>query len=194
MMIAKRLSRESGQSTAELAMMMPVVLAFFFWGLQVNIIMFAYHQTAYASFMSARALLVSHNTSSVCGSDCPTTVMNAILTGDLYQGSGANGTGNTFQKVKLTATVRGGTGGKDDSEDQQDFGQNQPTGVQIQLGAINSLPYMDQIDFATFSAYVPTHLGASVWNQTLYPDTYRDQDASTPCYYTDNNTKDNCSS
>jgi hypothetical protein len=78
-----RKKKNSGQSVVEFALMMPVIMAFFFYIFEANIHMSAMHQGSYASYMGARGFLVERN-----GRGKPERIGQAILTGKLFKQSG----------------------------------------------------------------------------------------------------------
>jgi len=162
----RRFSGESGQSTTELALMMPIIFALFFWAFQVNIIMMGYHQVAYASFMAARSFEVQHDEPSH-----PQHVLQMILTGQIYQNN-ENG----------PPSISVGTKRKDTKWDQ-------PDGVKISMPQFASLPYARGL--LNFESSVPTHLGPDEWDKNLWPDKKRDQETDgKACEVTDNNVRD----
>jgi hypothetical protein len=71
--------RSSGQSVTEFALMMPVIMAFFFYVFEANIHMSAMQQGSYASYAAARGFLVKHD-----GKGEPSTFKGKILTGTIW--------------------------------------------------------------------------------------------------------------
>lgn len=155
----KRTRRESGQSVVEFALMMPVIMAVFFYIFEANIHMSAMHQGAYASYMAARGHVVKHN-----GGGDETRIMRAILTGKLFRQSGPPASVSPD-------SLQGGKG---------------VDGVIVDLGNMDSLPYTK--DLLKFRNKVPTHLGPTEWDRQFWSDMPREQDQGPQTeWYTDNN-------
>ena len=164
MTTARTHRNQSGQATTELALMMLIIFALFFWAFQVNILMEAYHQAAYASYMAARGFEVQRQ-----GHGDPDTIQRRILTGDV------------FRKVQGEQTSAQAT-------PRIDSGWGDLDGVKLDLPGFGSLPYVHKL--LTFPTSVPTHLGPNEF--THWPDPLRSDDGS-KCVLTDNNIPDtNC--
>lgn len=162
-----RIHREEGQATTELALMMCVIFAVFFWALQAEIILGGMHQAAYASFNSARILVTSHHHSKDPFNDG----MKKILTGKVFTQSEAGPA--SLQETQRNPGTKYGT----------------VDGVEVDLPRFASLPYARGL--LNFDLQIPTHLGPDEWDQQVYPDQVRDQETGMgPCWETDNNLRD----
>lgn len=157
-------AREAGQSTVEFALMLPVIMTFFFWIFQVNIFMLGYHQMAYASFAAARHHIVER------GSGEEDKVMKAILTGKIYT-SNVSGRPSVEHSTRIDGRWNAG-----------------PDGAQINHPGFQSLPYVRGL--FNIKSEVPTHLGPDEYNTQLYPGHGGRGDAGTGKRLTDNNLTD----
>ena len=162
----RRFRGESGQSTTELALMMPVIFATFFWAFQVNIIMQGYHQVAYASFMAARGFEVQRN-----GRGDPQKIQQRILTGKIFMD-------NVNGPPSASATKR------------SDSAWGDADGATVNMPQFASLPYVRAL--LNFPSKVPTHLGANEYDMMHWSD-MQHMDSGPKCNFTDNNIQDdNC--
>ena len=157
--------RRKGQSTVEFALMMPVIMAFFFWVFETNIYWIGLHQGAYAAYAASRTHLVDGGPTNVD----PKDTMNDLLTGQLWKG-GFNGRNQPRLEM---STLRQG-GGSD--------------GVIIKMPALSTLPYIGLL--LEFDSEVSTHLGWSEFDAQKYPDQVRDREGGQRATVTDNNTTD----
>lgn len=89
-----RTRRRSGQSVTEFALMMPVIMAFFFYAFEANIHMAAMQQASYASYMGARGFLVERN-----GRGKPEKIGKMILTGSIWETASVSADGNDGVKA-----------------------------------------------------------------------------------------------
>ena len=156
-----------GQSTVEFALMMPVIMAFFFWIFETNIYWIGLHQGAYAAYAASRTHLVDGGPTDVD----PEETMEDLLTGQLWKG-GFNGRNRPSLS---TSTLRTGGG---------------PDGVIITMPALSTLPYIGLL--LEFDSEVSTHLGWSEYDETKYPNS-RERECAEPfgCrMVTDNNLRD----
>lgn len=100
--------RTRGQSVTEFALMMPIIMAFFFYIFEANIHMVALHQGAYASYAAARGRVTRHD-----GKGQTQKFKSAILTGKIWNGSnitddGEDGVKTTFGNFASLPYVRCG--------------------------------------------------------------------------------------
>lgn len=160
----RRRASDAGQSTVEFALMIPVIMTFFFWVFQVNIFMLGYHQMAYASFAAARAHTVERN-----GSQPEQEVMDAILTGKIFQ-------------ENVSGPPRIGHSRRQDSRWSVD------DGVRITHSGFESLPYVRGL--FSIRSEIPTHLGPSEFEASIFPGHGGRADGGTQKRLTDNNTDD----
>ena len=91
-----RKRKNSGQSVVEFALMMPIIMAMFFYVFEANIQMTAMHQASYASYMGARGFIVEHD-----GRGKPERIGQAILTGKVFEGARVTADGNDGVKAEL---------------------------------------------------------------------------------------------
>ena len=164
--------KSAGQSTVEFALMMPVIMAFFFWIFQVNIYYTALNQTAWAAFASARTQLVL--TGPGDGGVQAKDTVTRILPGSLYDGVNSD-----------PSTLRSGGG---------------PDGVIVKLPSLATLPYVSSggnglaAPLLKFDTEVSTHLGWQEYNHQKYSDKYEWEDGMPnqggSKTVTDNNLKD----
>lgn len=89
-----RTRRRKGQSVTEFALMMPVIMAFFFYAFEANIHMSAMQQASYASYMGARGFLVQRD-----GRGDPGQIGRMILTGSIWDGANVSADGNDGVKA-----------------------------------------------------------------------------------------------
>ena len=153
---------EAGQSTVEFALMIPVIMTFFFWVFQVNVFMLGYHQMAYASFAAARHHIVER------GQSQEQEVVDAILTGKIY-------TSNVSGKPTFEHSTR------------IDGQWNVTDGAQVNHPGFQSLPYVRNL--FNIKAEIPTHLGPDEYNLQIYSNNDRAK-AGTNKRLTDNNIED----
>lgn len=156
------IANERGQATTELALMMCIIFAFFFWALQAEIILGGMHQGAYAAFNSARILVTKHHG----GKDPDQDGRAKILTGDV------------FKQASLSEDLR----------DNSQWSGAESDGVNLQIPKFASLPYAHVV--LNFDLEVPTHLGPDEWDQGVWTDSERDQEQTQACTVTDNNQQD----
>lgn len=156
--------RRKGQSTVEFALMMPVIMAFFFWIFEANIYWIGLHQGAYAAYAASRAHLVSGGPTQVR----PRDAVADIMTGRLWR----DGDFRPEDRVS-TSTLRGGGG---------------PDGVIVQLPSLSSLPFSR--GFLSVQTEVSTHLGWSEFDSQKYRDRDRDLETGRRQMVTDNNLTD----
>src|SRR5687768_6926289 len=107
--------RSLGQSTVEFALMMPILMTFFFWIFEANIYFVASTQAAYSAYASARSVVVMHGRSNMPQQEVP----QEILTGRIWQ--------QVPPQTQVHQLTQGGLWG-------------QPDGVTVRFGAIGSLP------------------------------------------------------
>lgn len=151
-----------GQSTVEFALMMPIIMAFFFYVFEANIYWSALHQSAWAAYAAARTNLVLGGPAPKGRAVDRTGKM--ILTGRLFE-----------QGVNISpSTLRPGGG---------------PDGVIVRLQGLDSLPYTK--DLLSFNSEVSTHLGWQEYDKMRYPDPYEWESHPLGAkMVTDNNLKD----
>lgn len=160
-----RTREEAGQSTVEFALMIPVIMTFFFWVFQVNIFILGYHQMAYASFAAARSHVVERSQGPQ-----EQQVMDAILTGKIFKE-------NTAGRPTITHDSR-----MDDNWGVSD-------GVTLKHPGFESLPYVRGL--FSIKAEVPTHLGPSEYDMGIRSYNGNDRaKATTRKKLTDNNVED----
>lgn len=168
--------RRKGQSTVEFALMMPIIMGFFFWIFETNIYWIGLHQGAYAAYAASRTHLVSGGPTA----QDPKDTMNDILTGRIWKGAAGGGSRGGSPELRRTRLVTRGLGGMD--------------GVTIELPSLASLPYVSTGDnpLLHFNTEVSTHLGWSEYDQIRYPNP-RERECAQPfgCQMvTDNNLRD----
>ena len=168
MMTVRTIRSQSGQATTELALMMLIIFALFFWAFQVNILMEAYHQAAYASFMAARGFEVQRQ-----GRGDPDKIQGMILTGQVFTNIDGG------QKPSAAPSCRGQC---------SDSLWNDNDGVKLDLPGFGSLPYVHKL--LTFPTSVPTHLGPNEYDFQHWSDLQHRDDFGR-CNLTDNNLPDN---
>ena len=158
--------KTSGQSTAEFALMMPVIMLFFFWIFQVNIYYSALNQSAWAAYAGARTNLVMGGPDSSRVSAQRT--VDRILTGRLFR--------NLGNPQASASTLRAGGG---------------PDGIILRLQALDTLPYVSnpQNPLLNYPNTMTTHLGWQEYNPSKYPDT-QDRETGPRRTITDNNLLD----
>lgn len=161
------IANERGQATTELALMMCIILAFFFWALQAEIILGGMHQGAYAAFNSARILVTSHHG----GKDPDQDGRAKILTGKIF-----------------TEAEGGPASLSTDLRDNSKWSGAQADGVNLTVPQFASLPYAHVV--LNFDLEIPTHLGPDEWDDGVWTDSERDQEQTQACTVTDNNQQD----
>ena len=72
----QRLSRKRGQSTVEFLLMLPLIMAMFFFIIEMSIYFTSVHYTHYATFAAARGHAVGEN---------PQEIADMLLTGNVYK-------------------------------------------------------------------------------------------------------------
>ena len=166
---------ERGQSTVEFVLMMPVLFAAFFWIVQANIFMTGMHQTAYASYAGARALIVTHKNQPKVANieqDVVRYLMQGKIWTEARQGlvyvDGKEVSSGSVVPVKMKKTKRGYRG--NDSK----YAASQADGVEVDPVGFGKMPYVRSI--MAIDTKVPTHLGPDEWDRRIYTDNVRDQD------------------
>lgn len=148
-MIKNRKSK--GQSTTEFALMMPVIMVFFFWIFQVNIYFSAMNQGAWAAYAAARTHLVLGGPDD--GGVTTQKTVDRILTGKLFQENGRNPTVEEGE-----STIYGGGGAE---------------GVILKLKSLETLPYVSSADNPLLKFEdgfeISTHLGWQEYDTMKYP-------------------------
>ncbi len=178
------LRSQRGQSTVELALMMPIVFTVFFWMFESNILMSGMHMTAYGAYVGARAHLVENQDNGVR----ERSAVRRVLTGGIFrQNYFMGGRSPLFQ---VYATNRGSMIGPGTAPSHTASSD----GVVVTVPMFASLPYVRHLFNLDASGNpraplgIPTHLGPDEWTGNS------DQrwGLGTGCQLTDNNLTDDC--
>lgn len=166
--------RNAGQSVTEFALMMPVIMAFFFWIFQVNIYYSALNQGAWAAYAGARTHLVLGGPND--GGNSAQKTVDRIMTGRLY-------TNNSDGKPMVSdgEKLRGGG--------------STAEGIIVRMPALDTLPYVSNADnpLLTFKTEISTHLGWQEYDRQKWQssdDREKESPSEGPHMVTDNNLKD----
>jgi len=96
--------QQTGQSTTEFMLMIPVIFAMFFFVIEMGLYFSAVHYANYATFVTARSQMAGFQNGS--GTQSADEVAELVLTGSVFRGSRASGKNYTVTQEKSASGIQ----------------------------------------------------------------------------------------